>query len=41
MLSPLNVMGYKGGVSLCGAITQTFTEEAAAALEYIREIMRH
>jgi len=41
MLSPLNTMGYKGGISLCGTMTQTFAQDAAAALEYIRETMRN
>lgn len=41
MLSPLDTMGYKGGISLCGAITETFARDAAAALEYIREIMKN
>ena len=36
MLSPLNTMGYTGGISLCGAITETFVQEAAAGLEYIK-----
>jgi sugar phosphate isomerase/epimerase len=39
MLSPLNVMGYSGGVSLCGTITGTFPQDAAAAVEYIRGIL--
>ena len=39
MLSPLNVMGYTGGVSLCGRITGTFPQDAARALEYIRGII--
>lgn len=38
MLSPLSVMGYQGGVSLCGEITERFIEDAAVALEYIREV---
>ena len=37
MLSPLNTMGYTGGISLCGAVTETFVQDAAAALEYIRK----
>ena len=36
MLSPLNVMGYSGGVSLCGTITETFVQDAAVAVEYVR-----
>ena len=39
MLSPLNVMGYAGGVSLCGTISESFVQEAARALEYIRGII--
>ena len=39
MLSPLNVMGYTGGVSLCGKITGTFPQDAARALDYIRGII--
>ena len=39
MLSPLNVMGYSGGVSLCGTITETFVQDAAVAAEYIRGIL--
>ena len=39
MLSPLNVMGYSGGVSLCGTITETFVQDAAVAVEYIRGIL--
>jgi len=39
MLSPLNVMGYRGGISLCGAISETFAQEAAAGLEYIRSLI--
>lgn len=35
MLSLLSDMNYTGGVSLCGAITDTFARDAAAALEYI------
>jgi len=38
MLSLLNMMGYAGGISLCGAITETFVQDAAAALEYIRKL---
>jgi len=38
MLSPLNTMGYTGGISLCGTITQTFPQDAAAGLEYIRTL---
>ena len=38
MLSLLNMMGYAGGISLCGAITETFLQDAAAALEYIRKL---
>ncbi len=38
MLSPLSMMGYSGGVSLCGTITQSFGQDAAAALEYVRGI---
>ena len=38
MLSPLNTMGYQGGVSLCGAITETFAQDAAKALEYIKGV---
>ena len=41
MLSLLNTMGYKGCISLCGAITEPFAQDAAAALEYIREIMKN
>lgn len=41
MLSPLNTMGYAGGVSLCGAITGTFAQEAAAAAEYIRRLIEN
>jgi hypothetical protein len=32
-------MGYSGGVSLCGTITETFAQDAAAAMEYIRGIL--
>ena len=39
MLSPLSVMGYGGGVSLCGEITEHFIRDAAAGLEYIRGII--
>ena len=39
MLSPLNVMGYSGGVSLCGTVADTFARDAAAAAEYIRGIL--
>jgi D-psicose/D-tagatose/L-ribulose 3-epimerase len=38
MLSPLNVMGYAGGISLCGTITETFIKEAAGALAHIRAL---
>jgi len=38
MLSPLNTMGYKGGISLCGVTTETFVQDAAAAVEYIRKL---
>jgi len=38
MLSPLNVMGYAGGISLCGTITNTFVQDAAAALGHIRTL---
>jgi len=38
MLSLLNMMGYTGGVSLCGSITQTFAQDAAAAVKYIRKL---
>ena len=38
MLSPLNVMGYAGGISLCGTITETFIKEAADALAHIRAL---
>ena len=38
MLSPLATMGYAGGISLCGTITETFVQEAAAALEHIRAL---
>lgn len=38
MLSPLSVMSYAGGVSLCGTITDSFVQEAAKALKYIRQI---
>jgi hypothetical protein len=41
MLSLLNMMGYTGGISLCGTITETFVQDAAAALEYIRETTRN
>jgi len=36
LLSPLVDMGYAGGVSLCGRITEGFIPEARQALEYIR-----
>ena len=39
MLSPLSVMGYSGGISLCGAITEHFPQDAATALAYIRELI--
>lgn len=39
MLSPLSVMGYSGGVSLCGEIDDAFIPDAAAGLEYIRGLM--
>ena len=38
MLSPLNTMGYAGGISLCGLITETFAKDAATAGEYIRKL---
>ena len=38
MLSPLNVMGYAGGISLCGTITEKFIKEAAGALAHIRAL---
>ena len=40
MLSPLNTMGYTGGISLCGTISEAFVNEAAAALEHIRALGR-
>ena len=40
MLSPLNVMGYAGGISLCGTITETFIKEAAGALAHIRTLSK-
>lgn len=40
MLSPLNTMGYAGGISLCGTISEAFVNEAAAALEHIRALGR-
>ena len=38
MLSSLAVMGYGGGVSLCGTITEAFAQDATNALEYIRRL---
>ena len=38
MLSPLNTMGYTGGISLCGTITQAFVQDAAAGLGHIRTL---
>ena len=40
MLAPLATMGYSGGISLCGTITEAFVQESAVALEYIRKIHR-
>ena len=39
LLSLLSDMGYAGDVSLCGAITDTFARDAAAALKYIRQLI--
>lgn len=38
MLSVLNDIGYSGGVSLCGAIGETFPADAAEALRHVRTI---
>lgn len=38
MLSPLNTMGYTGGISLCGTISETFVQDAARAVKYIRKL---
>ena len=38
MLSPLGMMGYTGGISLCGVTSETFVQDAAAAVEYIRKL---
>ena len=40
LLSPLKVMDYRWGVSLCGKITDSFVSDAQAALEYIRELVQ-
>ena len=39
LLSLLPDMGYAGGVSLCGGITDSFVAEAGAALEYMRTLI--
>lgn len=39
LLSLLSDMGYAGGVSLCGEITESFVQDAGQALGYIRGIM--
>ena len=38
MLSVLSDMGYAGGVTLCGTITDHFAQDAAEALSYIRRL---
>ena len=38
MLSVLSDMGYAGGVTLCGTITDHFAQDAAEALNYIRRL---
>lgn len=39
MLSVLSDIGYAGGVSLCGAITDSFAEDAAAALACVKALL--
>lgn len=38
MLSPLYTMGYTGGISLCGVTSETFEQDAAAAVKYIKKL---
>ncbi|MBR1820604.1 MAG: sugar phosphate isomerase/epimerase [Clostridia bacterium] len=38
LLETLADIGYAGGVTLCGDITETFVEDAAAALKHIRAL---